>query len=120
MKLRETPLLIVSANRDRDSVVRALTRTGFAITDDLRQANLALEARLGTRKAGGPCGDVRNALFVLRERGATVLQIKGRGGTGACENNILDRLAQELARALESQWAADVPAALPREGSAPR
>ncbi len=121
LDLRENPLLIVSANRDRDRVVDALIRTGFAITDDLREANLSLQARLGARKAGGPCGDVRNAAFVLHERGVRIVQIKGRGPTGACEANILDRLSQELARALDSRRVVGAPSAHPhREGSGPR
>jgi len=102
LRLADPPVLLVSANRDRERVVDALDRAGISTTEDLRRANLELEAKLGAKKSDSPCGVVRNVVFIVRERGTPALQIKGRGGTGACANNILQQMSQELERALET------------------
>jgi len=102
LRLADPPVLLVSANRDRERVVDALDRAGISTTEDLRRANLELEAKLGAKKSDSPCGVVRNVVFIVRERGTPSLQIKGRGGTGACANNILQQMSQELERALET------------------
>jgi hypothetical protein len=101
LDLHEPPILFVSANRDQEHVVDSLTRAGFAVTQELRSANLVLEARLGAKKSDSPCGVVRNVIYILRERGTPILQLKGRGGTGLCPDNILDQMSQQLARPLE-------------------
>lgn len=100
LRLAEAPVLLVSANRDRERVVDALGRAGISTSEDLRRANLELEAKLGSKKSDSPCGVVRNVVFIVRERGTPALQIKGRGGTGACANNILQQMSQELERVL--------------------
>jgi len=102
LRLADPPVLLVSANRDRERVVDALDRAGISTTEDLRRANFELEAKLGAKKSDSPCGVVRNVVFIVRERGTPALQIKGRGGTGACANNILQQMSQELERALET------------------
>jgi len=102
LRLADPPVLLVSANRDRERVVDALDRAGISTTEDLRRANFELEAKLGAKKSDSPCGVVRNVVFIVRERGTPALQIKGRGGTGACTNNILQQMSQELERALET------------------
>ncbi len=100
LRLAEPPILLVSANRDRERVVDALDRAGISTTEDLRRANLELEVKLGAKKSDSPCGVVRNVVFIVRERGTPALQIKGRGGTGACANSILQQMSQELERVL--------------------
>jgi hypothetical protein len=102
LDLKRAPVLFVSANRDRDRVVDSLTRAGLFVTQQIRQANLVLEAKLGAKKSDSPCGVVRNVIYLLRESGTPVLQIKGRGGTGWCPDNILNQISQKLARFLEA------------------
>jgi len=101
LDLKEAPVLFVTANRDRERVAESLTDAGFSVTEEVRKANLVLEAKLGSKRGDGPCGVVRNVIYVLLERGAPVIQLKGRGGTGWCPNSILDQLSHELARSLE-------------------
>jgi len=57
-----------------------------------------LKAQLGVKKSDIPCGVVRNVIYTLLERGSPVLQIKERGGTGTCTNNIFNQMSQGLAR----------------------
>jgi hypothetical protein len=101
LNLMESPVLFVSANRDREHVVESLTHAGFAVTEEIQKANLVLEAKLGTKKSDSPCGVVRNVIYVLLEHGTPVLQLKGRGGTGWCPNNILNQMSRELAQSLD-------------------
>jgi hypothetical protein len=62
-----------------------------------------LKVQLGAKKSNSACGAVRNVIYILLEAGTPVLQIKGRGGTGAWANSIFNQMSQELARRLESQ-----------------
>jgi hypothetical protein len=45
--------------------------------------------KLGAKKSDRPCEVVRNGIYVFREGDTSIFQIKGRGGTGMCADDIL-------------------------------
>ena len=74
LRLQESPVLFVSANRGKELVVDSLIRTGLSVTEDFRKANLLLKVQLGAKKSNSPCGVVRNVIYILLEGDTPVLQ----------------------------------------------
>jgi hypothetical protein len=112
--IRPGDKLFVSAQRDRERVVRALEQAGFQVTNG-EDAGYAVAVDVGKTKWSQGCGSLHNVRYTLidldpstsREvflanlrRGDLnqgVLEIKGRGWTGDCESNIYDQMSRALA-----------------------
>ena len=99
--LPEAPSIYILANRDPQRVIESLEESGIVIARGLRKANLLLRVSFGTsRKATNDCGRIRNVKYELSRANRLVLWIQGRGPTGRCSENIVDKASGELARLL--------------------
>ena len=91
--------LVVTSNRERPRVVRALGDAGLKIANGYQNAGYILRVRVGHTRGRSDCGNNANVAYILKAAGRNVMVIKGRGRTGKCQPNILDEMSQELALA---------------------
>lgn len=112
--LRPETRLFVSAQRDRERIVRALEQAGFQVTNG-DDAGYAVAVEVGASKWSQGCGSLHNVRYTLLDLDPSssrevflanlrsgdvrqgVLEIKGRGWTGDCDSNIHDQMSRALA-----------------------
>lgn len=98
LDLPDAPKVFVLSNLQNGRIVESLGTSGLEVTKTLGDANLLLRVRFGTSRGHTyECGNIRNLQYELRRANRLVLWMKGRGPTGRCGENIIDKMSVELA-----------------------
>ena len=99
---RPGPAVYLIAARQKPRIVESLRQAGVRLADDILDTPLTLRVTVGNEKGFRSCGTRNNVKYAVRVGGATTLELKDAGWTGACEPNVFDRLSARLARALSA------------------
>jgi hypothetical protein len=92
--------IFVVAAREKERVTESLSAAGFRIVDNRLNAAYVLRATIGTDQSYSHCGAFHNVKYQLSAEDHPVLELKAKGWTGNCEENVLDALSEQLASAL--------------------
>ena len=88
----------VTATQQRDRVLQSLDNANLVSTDEWADARYSLEVKFGGSRSKDSCGSVHNVIYRIYEDSRRIMEVKGRGATGACHPNILDDLSRVLAQ----------------------
>jgi hypothetical protein len=92
--------LFVVAAREKERVTESLSAVGFRIVDNRLRATYVLRATIGTDQSYASCGALHNVKYQISAEDHAVLELKAKGWTGNCGENVLDVLSAQLANAL--------------------
>jgi hypothetical protein len=93
----EEPTIFLMAARKGPRVAKSLRDAGFTVLGEPSRGVYGLRVDVGTGRGGNACGSVNNVRYVLLQRGAPLMELKGRGRTGACTPNVFDDMSRLLA-----------------------
>ncbi len=100
LDLPEQPRIYVVSNRDPQRVVESFESNGL-IMGGFQKSNLLVRVNFGRdRRQTYECGQIRNLRYGVYLEKRLVISMRGRGPTGHCGENIVDRTSAELARLL--------------------
>ena len=95
--LEPNPTIFPNAPVQRKRIAQSLRDAGLTLTDQVEDADYALDVRVGRHRSKAACGGLSNVAYLLTRAGSRVMAIKGRGRTGSCTPNVFDDMSQKLA-----------------------
>ena len=95
--LEPNATIFLNAPVQPERIAQSLRDAGLTPTDQIKNADYALEVRVGRMRSSAACGGLSNVTYILTRTGSRVMVIKGRGRMGNCTPTVFDDMSQKLA-----------------------